>query len=309
MKIYDKVEQLIGNTPILRANNLKKELNLKANILLKLENLNPAGSVKDRAALGMLNRAEKDGVIKAGGTIIEPTSGNTGIGLALVGISRGYKVILTMPDTMSVERINLLKAYGAQVELTDGTLGMSGAIKKAEELNDKIPNSVIIGQFDNSANPEVHYLTTAPEIYNDTDGNIDYLVAGVGSGGTISGVGKYLKEQNSLIKIIAVEPKSSPLITNGISGAHQIQGIGANFIPKNLDLSVIDEVKLSSDEDAFKSARLLVKTEGVFAGISSGAALNVAIDIARKQENEGKNIVVIIPDSGDRYLSTKLYSE
>ena len=307
MNIYKKIDNLIGKTPLFECENLNAFLELKARVLLKLEYLNPAGSVKDRAALFMINTAEKNGVIQSGATIIEPTSGNTGIGLAAIGASRGYKVILTMPDTMSVERRKLLKAYGAEVVLTEGKLGMSGAIEKAKELNAKIPNSFIPSQFDNSANPQAHYYTTAPEIYQDTDGEVDVFVAGVGTGGTLSGTGKYLKEKNPSIEVIAVEPESSPLISKGVFGSHKIQGIGANFIPDNFDGAVCDKVVTVKDEDAYKYARLLAKKEGILVGISSGAALCAAIDLARKEEYKDKIIVALMPDTGDRYLSTELF--
>ena len=309
MKVFENVSSLIGGTPLLKLNNIYKELGLKANIFAKLEYFNPAGSVKDRPALYMIEGAEKDGILKAGGTIIEPTSGNTGIGLASISASRGYKLILTMPNTMSVERIKLLKAYGAEVVLTDGKLGMKGAIEKAEEINKNTPNSFIVGQFKNPLNAKAHYDSTAVEIYKDMDKKIDIFVACVGSGGTISGIGKYLKEQNKSIKIIAVEPESSPLISKGISGAHKIQGIGANFIPDNYHGEFIDEVLTSSNESAFEMARLIAKKEGVLVGISSGAALSVAISLAKMDENKDKNIVVLFPDGGDRYLSTELFNE
>ena len=307
MKIYQKTEQLIGNTPLLSLNNIKKELNLKANILAKLECFNPAGSIKDRAVLFMIDGAEKSGELKSGGTIIEPTSGNTGIGLASICASRGYKAVLTMPDTMSQERIKLLKAYGATVVLTDGKLGMIGAIKKAEEIKENTPNSIILGQFSNSLNKTAHYETTAKEIFNDTDGNVDIFVAGIGSGGTVSGTGKYLKEQNQNIKIYGVEPSDSPLITKGVSGSHKIQGIGANFIPDNFDKSVVDGVITATKEDSYYCANLVAKKEGILVGISSGANLSVGISLAKLPENEGKNIVVVFPDTGDRYLSTDLF--
>ncbi len=307
MKVFESIESLIGNTPLFRIKNIEKEENLLATVLVKLECLNPAGSVKDRAALFMLNEAEKQGKIKKGATIIEPTSGNTGIGLASIGASRGYKVILTMPDTMSIERIKLLKAYGAEVVLTDGKLGMKGAIDKAVELKDKTENSFIPSQFDNPANIKAHYQTTGPEIWEDTDGKVDIFVAGIGSGGTVSGIGKYLKEKNKDVKIIAVEPSSSPLISKGFSGSHKIQGIGANFIPKNYDSSVVDEVALCSDEDAFEYARMLGKKEGILVGISSGSALFTAVQKAKLPENKGKVIVALLPDTGDRYLSTELF--
>lgn len=307
MKIYQKIEELIGNTPLLNLNKIKTELQLKCNIFAKLECFNPAGSIKDRAVLYMIDGAIKNGELKEGGTIIEPTSGNTGIGLASISASRGYKAVLTMPDTMSVERIKLLKSYGATVVLTDGKLGMKGAIEKAEEIKAKTPNSIILGQFSNPLNKLAHYQTTAKEIIRDTDGKIDFFVAGVGSGGTVSGTGKYLKEINENIKVIGVEPDSSPLITKGVSGAHKIQGIGANFIPDNFDNGVVDKVMTATDTGAYKCANLVAKKEGLLVGISSGANLSVAISLAKMPENEGKNIVVIFPDTGDRYLSTDLY--
>ena len=308
MKIFNGVEELIGKTPLLKANNIKEKLNLKADIFLKLEFLNPAGSIKDRVALYMLKDAEEKGLIKKGGTVIEPTSGNTGIGLASLCASKGYKTVIVMPDTMSIERIKLIKAYGAEVVLTDGKLGMAGAIEKAEEIKRNTTCSFIAGQFENPANPTAHYYTTGKEIYQDTDGLVDIFVAGIGTGGTISGTAKYLKEKNPKIKVIGVEPKDSPLITEGKFGAHKIQGIGANFIPKNLDLSLIDEVKTVNSEDAYYCANLVAKEEGVLVGISSGAALSVAIEYAKKEENTGKKIVVILPDTGDRYLSTDLFN-
>ncbi len=307
MKIAKSIDQLVGNTPLLEVVNIEKELNLYAKILVKLECFNPAGSVKDRTALYMLNDAEKQGLITEGATVIEPTSGNTGIGLSAICASRGYKVVLTMPDTMSVERINLLKAYGANVLLTDGKLGMKGAIEKAEEIKNQTENSIVLGQFDNPSNIEAHYQTTAREIYADTDGKIDYFVAGVGTGGTLSGSAKFLKEKNSNVKVIAVEPKNSPMIKEGVFGAHKIQGIGANFIPKNFKREYCDEVVGVSDENAFYASRLMAQKQGILVGISSGAALYSAIEIARDKENNDKTIVVILPDTGDRYLSTELF--
>lgn len=309
MRIYRKIEETIGNTPLLELGKIKSELSLSATILAKLEYFNPAGSIKDRAALSMINDAEEKGIIKAGATIIEPTSGNTGIGLALIGASRGYKVVLTMPDTMSIERIKLIKGYGAKVVLTDGKLGMKGAIAKAEEINKNTPNSFIVGQFYNKANALAHYKTTGEEIWKDTDGKVDVLVAAVGSGGTISGTGKLLKEKNPNIKVFAVEPKNSPLISKGESGAHKIQGIGANFIPYNFNKSIVDGVLTVSDEDAIKYAKMLAKKEGVLVGISSGANLKAAIDLAKKEEFLGKVIVTILPDTGERYLSTELFED
>lgn len=307
MKIYQNVGELVGKTPLLQINNIIKEEELKAKVLVKLEYLNPAGSIKDRVALYMLDDAKNRGIITDGATIIEPTSGNTGIGLASIGASRGYKVILTMPDTMSVERIKILKAYGAEVVLTKGELGMKGAIEKAKEIQAKTPNSFIPSQFDNPINKFAHEQTTGKEIWQDLDGKIDYFVAGIGTGGTISGSAKFLKEQNKDIKVIGVEPKSSPLITKGEFGPHKIQGIGANFIPKNYDESLVDKVVSVSNEDAYKYANLMAKKEGILVGISSGASLSVAIEIAKKEENIGKTIVAILPDTGDRYLSTDLF--
>ena len=307
--LFNKIDELVGDTPLLKLNNLKKFLGLKADIYAKLEYLNPAGSIKDRAALFMINDAENKGLISDGATIIEPTSGNTGIGIACLSASRGYKAILTMPDTMSKERILLLKAYGAQVILTDGKLGMKGAIDKANEIHKSTPNSIICGQFDNGANIDAHYNTTAREIYSAFIGDFDYFVAGVGSGGTISGCGKFFKEVNKKIKVVAVEPLSSPLITKGISGSHKIQGIGANFIPKNFIKEYVDEVIAISDEDSYKYCRLLAKEEGVLCGISSGASLCCAIQIAIKDVNKDKKIVVILPDTGDRYLSSGVFED
>ena len=307
-KIYTSVDELVGNTPLVEVGNLEKDLNLEARLLVKVEALNPAGSVKDRIALEMLNQAEIDGKLVAGSTIIEPTSGNTGIGLTAFAIRRGYKVIIVMPDTMSVERRNLMKAYGATVELTPGKLGMKGAIARAEELAKAIPNSFIPGQFVNMANPEAHYKTTGPEIWNDTEGNVDYFVAGVGTGGTISGTAKFLKEQKPSVKAIAVEPESSPVLSLGTAGPHKIQGIGAGFVPATLNTKIYDEVVRVSNEAAFETARLLARREGLLTGISSGAALSVGIELAKKPENKGKTIVVLLPDSGDRYLSNELYN-
>ena len=307
MKIYTKIDQMIGKTPLFEVANIEKELSLKAKVLVKIESFNPAGSVKDRTALFMLNDAEKKGLIKEGATIIEPTSGNTGIGLASIGASRGYKVIMTMPDSMSLERIKLLMAYGAEVVLTDGKLGMAGAIEKAKEIQAKTPNSFIPSQFDNPSNIDAHYYTTAPEIYDDLDGKIDTFVAGVGTGGTITGCAKYFKEKNEKIKVIAVEPASSPMISKGKSGAHKIQGIGANFVPKNFDLSLCDKVETATDEDAIFYAKMLAKKEGLLVGISAGASLSVAIKEAKKEENADKIIVALLADTGERYLSTELF--
>ena len=305
MKIYQRIDEIVGKTPLLRANNIEKELGLNCTILLKLEFLNPAGSIKDRVAKAMIEQAEKDGTLKKGGVVIEPTSGNTGIGLACLCSAMGYKAIFTMPETMSIERRKLLTAYGAEVVLTDGSKGMQGAIEKAEEIHQKTPNSIICGQFDNPANPKIHYDTTAVEIFEDTDGKVDCLVAGVGTGGTISGIAKYLKEKNSAIKVIGVEPASSPLITLGKSGSHNIHGIGANFIPKNYDAKVVDKVMTVAEEQAYSCLKLLAKKEGVLAGISSGASLAVAVEIAKQEK--GKTIVVILPDTGSRYISTEVF--
>ncbi len=306
--IYKSIDELIGNTPLLELTNIKRKFNLEANILAKLEYINPAGSAKDRIAKKMIDDAEKDGKLKSGSVIIEPTSGNTGIGLAMVAAARGYRAIIVMPDTMSVERQLTMKAYGAELVLTNGAKGMAGAIDKANELNRQIPDSIVAGQFENPSNPQAHYETTGPEIYRDTDGKVDIFVAGVGTGGTISGVGKYLKEKNTNIKIVAVEPASSPVLSSGKSGAHKIQGIGAGFIPKALDTEIYDEVVTVTDNDAFIYGRLLGKEEGFLGGISSGAALCAAVLVAQRPENEGKNIVVLLPDTGDRYLSTELYN-
>lgn len=307
MKVYNNVSELVGKTPILRLNNFEKKENLCAKLLAKLEYFNPSGSIKDRAALFMINDAENKGLVKKGATIIEPTSGNTGIGLAALGTARGYKVILTMPETMSVERVKLLKAYGAEIVLTDGAKGMQGAIEKAKEIQSKTPNSFIPSQFDNPANPQSHYQTTAKEIFDDCQGKVDILVATFGTGGTVSGIAKYLKEKNKNVQIIAVEPESSPLVSKGYSNAHKIQGIGANFVPSNLDLSLIDRVMVVSDSDAIEYARLVAKAEGVLVGISSGASLSVAVRCAKEKENVGKTIVAILPDTGERYLSTELF--
>lgn len=307
MNIYNNFTELIGNTPMVSLNNIKKLLNLKGNIIAKLEYFNPAGSVKDRVGYALIREAEKQGTLKKDSVIIEPTSGNTGIGLAAVAAVKGYKVILTMPETMSIERQKLLKAYGAQIVLTDGSKGMNGAIERAEELAKEIPNAFIPSQFDNPVNPQEHFLTTGPEIWNDTDGNIDFFVAGVGTGGTLSGIGKFLKSKNPDIKVIAVEPDTSPVLSKGFSGAHGIQGIGAGFIPKNLNTGFFDNVLTVSVEEAYESARLIAEKEGFLVGISSGAALNAAIKLAEKEENTDKNIIVILPDTGERYLSTPLF--
>ena len=307
--IYSSMEELIGGTPLLELKKIEKEFNLKARILAKLEYFNPAGSVKDRIAKEMILDAEEKGILKSGSTIIEPTSGNTGIGLAAVGTARGYKVILVMPETMSVERRMMMKAYGAEIVLSEGSKGMKGAIAKAEELHQSIPGSIIPGQFDNSANPRAHYKTTGPEIWEDTDGEVDIFIAGVGTGGTVSGVGEYLKEKKSSVEVIAVEPKGSPVLSEGHPGPHKIQGIGAGFVPKTLDTSIYDKVVTAVEEDAYKAARDMGKREGILVGISSGAALSVAIEEAKNPENEGKTIVVLLPDTGDRYFSTPLFKE
>lgn len=302
-KIYTSLSQLIGNTPLLKLSNYSKKNNISANILVKLEYFNPAGSVKDRIALAMIDDAEKKGLLQEDSVIIEPTSGNTGIGLASVAASRGYKTILVMPETMSIERRNLIKAYGAEIVLTSGSLGMKGAIAKAQELAAEIPQSFIPSQFENPANPEIHKSTTGPEIWRDTDGDIDIFVAGVGTGGTITGVGEYLKSQNPNIKIVAVEPTDSPMLSEGKAGPHKIQGIGAGFIPHNLNTKIYDEILKVSNEQAFKTCKLLSITEGLLVGISSGAALYAATEIANRPENKNKTIVVLLPDTGERYLS------
>ena len=308
-KIIESTLELIGNTPLLKLNNYSKKAGVNnATLLAKLEYLNPAGSVKDRIALAMIEDAEKKGILKAGATIIEPTSGNTGIGLAAVAAAKGYKAILTLPDTMSVERRNLLKAYGAEIVLTEGAKGMKGAIAKAEELNKEIKGSVILGQFVNPANPEAHRETTGPEIWDQTDGKVDIFVAGVGTGGTLTGVGEYLKSKNPNVKVVAVEPATSPVLSKGTAGAHKIQGIGAGFVPDTLNTKVYDEVIAIENDDAFTEGRNFAISEGVLVGISSGAALKAASILANRPENKGKNIVVLLPDSGDRYLSTALFS-
>lgn len=308
-KIYTSADELIGKTPLLELTHIEKTLNLEAKIFAKLEYLNPAGSVKDRVAKAMIDKAESSGKLKKGSVIIEPTSGNTGIGLASVAASRGYKIIIVMPETMSMERRQLMKAYGAELVLTEGSKGMKGAIEKAEELAKTIPNSFIPGQFTNLANPQIHKETTGPEIYKDTDGKVDIFVAGVGTGGTITGVGEYLKSQNPDIKIVAVEPESSAFLSTGTPGAHMIQGIGAGFIPDVLNTKIYDEIIAVSDNDAFDMGRLIGKTEGILVGISSAAAAFAAIVLAKRPENKGKNIVVLLPDAGDRYLSTPLFEE
>ena len=306
-KIYTSADQLIGRTPLLELTHIEKKYGLKAKILAKLEYFNPAGSVKDRIAKAMIEDAEQKGILKEGSVIIEPTSGNTGIGLAAIAASKGYRIILTMPETMSVERRNILKAYGAEVVLTEGAKGMKGAIAKANELAEQIPHSFIPGQFTNEVNPLAHYKTTGPEIWNDTDGDVDIFIAGVGTGGTLTGVGEYLKEKKPDVKIVALEPATSPVLSEGKSGAHKIQGIGAGFVPDVLNTKVYDEIITVENDDAFATGKLLAKHEGVLVGISSGAALWAAIDYAKRPENKGKTIVALLPDSGDRYYSTPLF--
>ena len=308
-KIYKSADQLIGNTPLLELAGIEKAYGLEAKIIAKLEYLNPAGSVKDRIAKAMIDDAEARGVLKPGATLIEPTSGNTGIGLSAVAASRGYRIIIVMPETMSVERRQLMKAYGAEIVLTEGSKGMKGAIEKANELAGQIENSFIPAQFDNPANPEIHSATTGPEIWRDTDGKVDIFVAGIGNGGTITGVGKYLKSQNPDVRVVAVEPASSAVLSSGVAGAHKIQGIGAGFVPKVLDTGIYDEIIPVSNEDAFATGKRIAREEGVLVGISSGAATWAAIQLARRPENAGKNIVVLLPDTGERYLSTALFAE
>lgn len=308
MHYFKSMDELIGHTPLLELNNYQNEKGLPARVFAKVEGLNPAGSIKDRAALYMITEAEKSGKLKKDSVIIEPTSGNTGIGLAAIAASKGYRMIIVMPDTMSVERRNLMKAYGAEVVLSDGAKGMSGAIEKAEKLSEEIPGSFIAGQFVNPANSRAHYETTGPEIWDDLDGQVDIFVSGVGTGGTITGTGRYLKEKNPKIRIVAVEPKASPILSGGHPGAHKIQGIGAGFVPEILDTKVYDEVITVDNEDALKTGAEIAKTEGILVGISSGAAVYAAIQLARRPENKGKNIVVIMPDHGDRYLSTPMFS-
>ena len=307
--IYHSADELIGRTPLLELTHLEKELALPARILAKLEYFNPAGSVKDRVARAMIDDAQSRGLLASGATIIEPTSGNTGIGLSAVAAARGYRMVVVMPDSMSVERRQLMKAYGAELVLTPGAKGMKGAIEKAEELRKEIPGSFVAGQFTNEANPRAHYETTGPEIYRDTDGAVDIFVAGVGTGGTVTGVGRYLKEKNPAVRVVAVEPASSPVLSGGAAGPHKIQGIGAGFVPAVLDTKIYDEIIPVENEDAFAAGRLIGKKEGVLVGISSGAALHAALVLARRPENAGKNIVVLFPDTGDRYLSTPLFSE
>ena len=308
-KIYTSADQLIGKTPLLELTHIEKKLGLKAKLVAKLEYFNPAGSVKDRIAKAMIDDAEAKGLLKEGSVIIEPTSGNTGIGLASVAAARGYRIIIVMPETMSVERRQIMKAYGAELVLTEGAKGMKGAIAKADELAKEIPNSFVAGQFVNPANPKAHFESTGPEIYEDTEGKVDYFVAGVGTGGTITGVGQYLKSKIPGVKVIAVEPATSPVLSQGVSGAHKIQGIGAGFVPDVLDTKVYDEIIPVANEDAFATGKLVGKSEGVLVGISSGAAVWAGIELAKRPENEGKTIVVLLPDTGDRYLSTPLFAD
>ena len=309
MRIYKGTLGLIGNTPLVEVSNIEKYLGLEATVLVKLEYFNPAGSVKDRIAKAMIEDAEAKGILKEGSVIIEPTSGNTGIGLASIASAKGYRIILTMPETMSIERRNILKAYGAEIILTEGAKGMKGAIAKSEELAKEIPNSFIPGQFVNPANPAIHKATTGPEIWNDTEGKVDIFIAGVGTGGTLTGTGEYLKAKNPQIRVVALEPDDSPVLSEGKAGAHKIQGIGAGFIPDVLNTGIYDEIFRAKNEDAFKAAKLLAKKEGILVGISSGAALHGAIELAKKEENKGKVIVALLPDSGDRYYSTPLFTE
>ena len=308
-KIYKGALELVGNTPLMEVVNVERELGLKARVLVKLEYLNPTGSVKDRAAKSMIEDAEERGILKEGAVIIEPTSGNTGIGLASIAAVKGYRMILTMPDTMSVERRNILKAYGAEIVLTEGSKGMSGAIEKAEELAKEIPNSFIPGQFDNKANAKAHFLTTGPEIWGDTEGEIDIFIAGVGTGGTLTGAGEYLKSKKPEVRVVALEPADSPVLSGGEAGPHKLQGIGANFVPAVLNTEVYDEIFCAESEDAFRAAKLLAKKEGILVGISAGAAFHAAITYAQKEENKGKTIVVLLPDSADRYYSTPLFGD
>lgn len=307
-KVYKSMEELVGNTPLVELTHLEKKYNLKATLLAKVEGFNPAGSSKDRVAKKIIQDYEDKGLLKEGATIIEPTSGNTGIGLAAICAVKGYRLIIVLPDSMSEERRNLIKAYGAELVLTDGSLGMAGAIAKADELNKEIPNSIIAGQFVNPSNPKAHFETTGPEIWTDTDGKVDIFIATVGTGGTLSGTGEYLKMKNSKIKVIAVEPEDSPLLSKGVAGPHKIQGIGAGFIPETLNTNIYDEVIAVSDNDAFNVGKEAVKSEGIFMGISSGAAIAAALEVAKREENKGKTIVVLLPDNGDRYLSTPLFN-
>ena len=309
MKVYENIVETIGSTPLVELKNIEKEFNLKARIIAKVESFNPGGSVKDRVGKAMIEKAEAQGLINKDTVIIEPTSGNTGIGLSMVAASKGMRIIITMPETMSIERRNLLKAYGAELVLTEGSKGMKGAIAKAEELAKEIPNSFIPSQFTNMANPNIHYLTTGPEIFKDLDGNIDYLVAGVGTGGTLSGTGKYLKENKPSIKVVAVEPETSPVLSKGTPGPHKIQGIGAGFVPQTLDTSIYDEIITIGNEEAMEMGKESARTEGLLVGISSGAAIKAAIKLAQREENAGKTIVVILPDTGERYLSTAMFQE
>ena len=309
MKIYKSMEELIGKTPIVELRNIEQQENLAARLLVKLEKANPAGSVKDRVAKAMLDDAEAKGKLTKGGVIIEPTSGNTGIGLAAIGAARGYRVIIVMPDSMSIERRQLMTAYGAELVLTEGKLGMKGAVDKAEELKAQIPGSIIAGQFENPANPAAHRTYTGPEIWEDTDGKVDIFVAGVGTGGTVSGIGEYLKSRNKDIRIVAVEPATSPLLSTGKAGPHRIQGIGANFVPENFNRDVVDEIITVTDEDAFKAGREIARKEGLLVGISSGAALHAAVELAKRRENYGKTIVALLPDTGERYLSSVMFKE
>lgn len=308
-RIYQSADQLTGATPLLQLSNIEKKYNLKASVIAKLEMFNPAGSVKDRIAKAMIEDAEEKGLLKPGAVIIEPTSGNTGIGLSAMAAAKGYKAMIVMPETMSAERRSLMKAYGAELVLTDGSKGMKGAIAKAEELATEIPGSFVPSQFDNAANPEIHRETTGPEIWQDTEGTVDIFVAGIGTGGTITGVGEYLKSQNPAVKVVAVEPAASPLLASGMAGAHKIQGIGAGFVPSVLNTDIYDEIILVENEEAFETGKMLGQSEGLLAGISAGAALFAALQLAQRDENQGKNIVVLLPDSGDRYLSTPLFSD
>lgn len=309
MKVYTSIDKTIGNTPLVRLTKIENEFGLRANLFVKLESFNPSGSVKDRIALSMIEEAEEKGFLKKDSVIIEPTSGNTGIGLSSIATAKGYRIILTMPETMSVERRKLMKAYGAELVLTEGTKGMKGAIAKAEELSKEIPNAIILGQFVNPANPRAHFEHTGPEIYEDLEGNVDVFVAGVGTGGTITGVGRYLKSKKKNVRIVAVEPKTSPVLSEGRAGPHKIQGIGAGFVPDTLDRSIIDSITPVEDEDAFETSRMLGRKEGILVGISSGASLWAAIEEAKKPENEGHNIVALLADTGERYLSTALFQE